>query len=812
MNDSELDRERHVVADLYRLLDRLRDDTAQRLAAVRRQTAGGTHQARSERDAYARLYEDRILQLRDVDPRLVFGRLQLEGPAAPAAPSARLHPHANAEGKARGLGVGMQSRDGDDRDGDEGGGGGEVGGGRGDRDGSATAATDPLRDPRLRYVGRIGLRDDDEHTVLLDWRAPQASAFYQATAANPLGVAARRRLTMRDREVLRVDDELFDTHLLAEAGERPDEVSGDAALMAALVAQRTGRMNDIVATIQAEQDAIIRSELRDALVVQGGPGTGKTAVALHRAAYLLYAHRQKLETSGVLVVGPTRAFLTYIEEVLPSLGETGVVMQSLGELYPGVSADTDDPPATAQLKGSKQMTTLLRTAVESRQKVPAGASTVEVTGERLVVQPALIADALHRAQRTGKPHNLARVAFVKQALSALTAQLADQLRARGGTLDDEDLVVLREDVRTSYDVRVLLNTAWLPLTPQKLLADLYARPQWLTELTPKWSDEKRALLRRSRDAALTISDIPLLDEAADLLGEAPEAQDQASKQRAKEQRKRDLRMARSAIADAGAGGFVTAEQLVDEATHGDGLTTAERAAADRTWTYGHVVVDEAQELSPMQWRLLVRRCPMKSFTIVGDIAQSSSARSTLAGGGRSWADAIGPLFKNHWRLEQLTVNYRTPAQIAREAEAFARAAGLPITPARAVREGDWPVREVRAAGRAETSDALAAATVGAIEDDRTIDDTGTLAVVVPVDLADEIADAVAERFGADAGRGAAGLVKPIVVLTAQDAKGLEFDSVVIVHPDGVVAESPRGSSALYVAMTRPTQRLTMVRP
>jgi DNA helicase IV len=751
VHESELVRERRVVADLYARLDALREDTVQRLAAVRRQSGGGTHQARGERDAYARLYEDRILQLRDVEPRLVFGRLQL------------------------------------------------------DDDGTTGDTADPLRDPRLRYVGRIGLRDDDEHTVLLDWRAPQASPFYQATAANPLGVAARRRLTMRDRQVLRVDDEVFDSRLLEQPGTRPDEVSGDAALMAALMAQRTGRMNDIVATIQAEQDRIIRSELRDALVVQGGPGTGKTAVALHRAAYLLYAHRQKLEASGVLVVGPTRAFLTYIEEVLPSLGETGVVMQSLGELFPGVSADTDDPPATAQLKGSKQMVNLLHRAVEARQKVPAEASVIEVDNERLVVEPALIADAVHRAQRTGKPHNLARVTFVKHALTALTARLAEQLRARGQTLDEEDLAVLREDVRTSYDARVLLNTAWLPLTPQKLLADLYARPQWLAELTPRWSPEKRALLRRSRDAAFTISDIPLLDEAAEVLGESADVRDLAERQASKEQRKRDLRMARAAIADAGAESFVTAEQLVDQAAaHGDGLTTAERAASDRTWAYGHVVVDEAQELSPMQWRLLVRRCPMKSFTIVGDIAQSSSAS-----GGRSWADAVGPFFKNHWRLEQLTVNYRTPAQIAREAEAFARARGLPITPARAVREGDWPVREVL--GGASQRD-LIFATVDAVQHDRDIDDAGSLAVIAPVAILDEVADAVSLRYGAGAGRGAAGLVKPIVVLSAQDAKGLEFDAVVIAHPEALVAESPRGASALYVAMTRPTQRLTMVRP
>jgi DNA helicase IV len=789
---SQLDRERAVIAELYALLDAQREDAAARLASVRRQTAGGTHQSRSERDAYARHYEDRLLQLRDVDSRLVFGRLQLAEPAGSLA--------------AAGAGA------------------------RADADAASVASPHPLHDARLRYVGRIGLRDDDEHSVLLDWRAPQASAFYQATAANPLGVAARRRLTMRDRTVLRVDDEIFDEALLRRIGARAGasgddpldvstlDVSGDAALMAALAAQRTGRMNDIVATIQGEQDRIIRSELRGALVVQGGPGTGKTAVALHRAAYLLYAHRTRLASTGVLVVGPTHAFLTYIEQVLPSLGETGVVMRSLGELVPGVSADAEDPPATAQLKGSKQMATLLRNAVASRQKVPAEASVIDVDGERLTVEPELIADAVRHAQRTGKPHNVARIAFVGHALGALTSRLAAQLRARGQTLDDEDLAVLREDVRTSYDARVLLNTAWLPLTPQKLLGDLFARPQWLAELTPRWSEEKRALLLRGRERPFTISDVPLLDEAAELLGEAPDVRVLASTRRAHEQRRRDLRMAKAAIEDAGAGGFVTAAQLVDgQGEHGDGLSTAERAAADRTWTYGHVVVDEAQELSPMQWRLLVRRCPMRSFTIVGDIAQAASARSTLASGGRSWADALGSVFRDHWRLEELTVNYRTPAQIAREAEDFALAHRLPITPARAVREGRWPVREVRA-GRgdiAADATALATAVAQAVADDRAVDGraadvAGTLAVIVPEALEKLVFDAVVARFGAEAGRGADGLVLPIVVLTAHDAKGLEFDSVVIADPDAIVAAA-RGASALYVAMTRPTQRLTMVR-
>ena len=735
MQESELDRERAVVAGLYERLDALRAETAERLTRVRRESVGGNHQARSERDAFAQLYEDQLVQLREVDARLVFGRLLLD-----------------------------EVVDGTDH----------------------------------RYIGRIGLRDDDQRSLLIDWRAQQASAFYQATASERMGVRARRHLTMNGRQVLRIDDEVFDEALLdgEDAGEH---VQGEGALLAALTAQRTGRMHDIVATIQAEQDRIIRSDIRGALVVQGGPGTGKTAVALHRAAYLLYANRQRLSSSGVLVVGPSNAFLRYIEAVLPSLGETGVVMQSLGELFPGVEATAVDGAEAARLKGDVSMARLLSRAVKSRQKAPDEPQTIVVDNERLVVQPELVQRAIAKAQRSGKPHNVARVTFVKHALAELTDQLAAQLRAGGSTIDDADLKVLREDLRTSYDVRVLLNTAWLPLTPQKLLQDLYARPAWLAELTPRWSEEQRAALQRDRSAPFTVSDVPLLDEAAELLGDFPGRPDPADRERER-QRKRDLENARAAIANMGVQGLVSAEQLADGfAERVDRGTTAERAAADRSWTYGHVVVDEAQELSPMQWRVLVRRCPMKSFTIVGDIAQVASAA-----GATSWEAALRPAFKDAWRLEELTVNYRTPAQITREAERIAVEAGLPITPTRAVREGDWPIRRVAADGD------LAAAVAGAVEHDRSVDAEGTLAVIAPEASVAVVEAAVRERFGADAGRGAAGLTRPIAVLTGYEAKGLEFDAVVLADPAALAAESSRGAASLYVAMTRPTQRLTLV--
>ncbi|MGO4301126.1 HelD family protein [Leifsonia sp. RAF41] len=742
--ESELERERAVVSGLYERLDQLRAETEDRLARVRRDSVGSNHQARSERDAFARLYEDQLTQLRDVDARLVFGRLLLE-----------------------------EAVDGSDH----------------------------------RYIGRIGLRDEDQRSLLIDWRAQQAGAFYQATANERMGVRARRHLTMSGRQVTRIDDDVFDEALL-EGDRAGEKVQGEGALLAALTAQRTGRMHDIVATIQAEQDRIIRSDLRGALVVQGGPGTGKTAVALHRAAYLLYANRQRLSTSGVLVVGPSTAFLRYIEAVLPSLGETGVVMSSLGELFPGVEATAEDAPEAAVLKGSAQMARLLSRAVRSRQKAPAEAQTVVVENERLVVEPQLVQRALAKAQRTGKPHNVARVTFVKSALAELTDQLAAQLRAAGSTIDDADLKVLREDLRTSYDVRVLLNTAWLPLTPQKLLQDLFARPAWLAELTPRWSEEQRAALLRERTAPFTVSDVPLLDEAAELLGDFPGRADPADRDRER-QRKRDLENARAAIRNMGVQGLVSAEQLADGfAEQVDRGTTAERAASDRSWTYGHVVVDEAQELSPMQWRVLVRRCPMKSFTIVGDIAQVASAA-----GATSWQEALEPVFKDAWRLEELTVNYRTPAQITREAERIAVAAGLPITPTRAVREGDWPIRRIDAFAAPEEQTqprTLAAAVAAAVAHDRGIDDAGTLAVIATASDLPEVAAAIRERFGDAAGRGAAGLTRPIAVLTGYEAKGLEFDAVVLADPDALAAESPRGAASLYVAMTRPTQRLTLV--
>ncbi len=726
MAASELEREREFVGTLYQRLEELKRETEEQLATVRAAGGRGGHQARSERDSFARLYEDRILQLRDVGERLAFGRISVDGEQ-----NELVH----------------------------------------------------------HYIGRIGLRDGNRVPILLDWRVPQASAFYQATAKSPMGAKARRHLISEGRTLVRIEDEIFDSELLDDDA---FALQGEGALLAALSAQRTGRMSDIVATIQAEQDRIIRSDLNGILVVQGGPGTGKTAVALHRAAYLLYSHRERLRSSGVLIVGPSRSFLRYIEAVLPSLGESGVVLASVGQLYPGVEATRDDATSVARLKGDITMASLLARAVESRKRVPDGPQPINVNGEVVVVEPHVIAGAIHRGRESGRPYNQARNTFARSAISSITRILVDQLRAQGNSIDDADVAMLREDVRSSEDARIVLNTAWLPLTPQKLLQDLYARPRWLESLTPDWVPEKRALLFRQRSAGFTVSDIPLLDEAAELLGEV-ETENAALKREEKLQRKRDIENAEQAIANMGVTGIVNAEQLAAGfADYADAGTTADRAAGDRTWAYGHIVVDEAQELSPMQWRMLLRKSPSRSFTVVGDIAQAAAASAS-----ETWQQALAPLIGqrpegDRWRREELTVNYRTPAQIAAAAEKMAIAHGLPVTRTISVRESEWDIEFVP-----DVTSAMELA----------LQVEGTAAVMSVSDRLDEVHAKLSAVFHARVGFGADSISSDITVLSAQEAKGLEFDSVVIVDPAAIIAESERGAAALFVAMTRPTQRL-----
>ncbi len=663
-----------------------------------------------------------------------------------------------------------------------------------------------------RYIGRTGLSDDTQAQLLVDWRAPAAAAFYQATPAAPDGVVRRRHIATRGREVTGLDDELLD----ADAMDAADlaSVTGDGALMSALTAHRTGRMRDIAATLQAEQDAVVRSPIGGILVVQGGPGTGKTAVALHRAAYLLYTHRDRIARSGVLVVGPSPVFLRYIEQVLPSLGETGVVLSTPSQLFPGVEATAHDAPPVAALKGDLRMARVVRAAVRDRQRVPSAPVRLVVDGDPIVLHPRVVAEARGRARQTGRPHNDARVTFVKHVLDDLATQLA---RARRLAVDDEDhRAELLAELRASVDVRREVNLCWMPLAATSFLAKLFGSPQRLAAAADGILDRReRELLLREGGAPWTGSDVPLLDEVAELIGVDVErsAANAVAAYRAAEERREALAYARGVLEMSGdAAAIITADMLADRfAAGGPALSVADRARDDRSWTFGHLVVDEAQEVSPMLWRMLARRVPSRSMTVVGDLAQTSSAA-----GATSWAEALDPVAQDRWRVVELTVNYRTPARIMAPAAAVLAAAGVPVAPPQAAREGDWPPVAVPLAESPVADPAAAvAAVVGAVRADDAALTGGRFAVVTSrrgrAAMAAGVAAALAGDAGTPADPGDPGdLAQRVSVLDVDDVKGLEFDGVVVVEPADVLAESPRGANDLYVALTRPTQRLTVV--
>ena len=708
----QLDREQAHVTTVYARLDELRAHTRDRLAEVRRRGAVGTHQNRSERDAFATLYEDRLAQLNSVEDRLLFGRLD-------------------------------------------------------------------LRDGQRRYIGRIGISDAEHQPLLTDWRAPAAQPFYQATAAHPGDVVLRRHLQTKGRTVVGLEDDLLD----AEAVAGDVVLSGEGALLAALAAERTGRMSDIVATIQAEQDAIIRSSLDGVLVVEGGPGTGKTAVALHRAAYLLYAHRNRIERSGVLVVGPSRVFLRYIEQVLPALGETGVVSTTIGDLLPGIEASAGEDPAVAEIKGRPIWARILSNAVRARQRI-LPEQDLRVGSLRLRLRTEDMTEAQARARRSRQPHNLARATFVRHMLAALAEQY---LEAVGGGSEDHAEVV--EELRSTRDVRVALNLCWLPLTGTGLLEDLYAKPHRLAEAAPRLSAAERAALVRERGSAWTAADVPLLDEIAELLGDDDEgarARDQAERAR----RAEEVAYAQEMLAASGAGGGLVSAELVAQRFGGgsDNLTTAERAAADRSWTYGHVVVDEAQELSAMAWRALLRRNPSRSMTIVGDVWQTSSR-----GGARDWEQMLSRPLRQSFRTETLTVNYRTPESIMTLAQQAMQQWRPDLPPAAVTSARDLPGAVVR-----EKVTDLAEDLPAVVDRVR---GTGKLAVITSPSDREPLAAALGAGQGLD-------LRAEVVVLDATGSKGLEFDVVVLAEPQAIL---DGGSPAdLYVAMTRATQRLVLV--
>ena len=627
-------------------------------------------------------------------------------------------------------------------------------------------------DLERRYIGRMGMddRSDNYRTLLLDWRAPLARPFYLATTAHPEGVETRRHIRMRGRTVTAVDDEVLsgDGAETSTAG-----VGSEAALRRAMNEARTGHMRSIVETIQREQDEIIRDSTRGVMVVQGGPGTGKTAVALHRIAYLLYTWREQLTRTGVLVVGPNATFLEYISRVLPELGETGVVLSTTEQLVPGFTPTGEDTIAAREVKGSAEMVTILKRAVQAYETLPE--APVRLTFDAVPVEatPQMIKAARTRARRSRRPHNQARAHFAEHLTQLLAEALARRIGEDplGGAnlLSDADVDQLHDDLADDPQVVNLIDTHFPELDPVEVLDALLTDRDAIADVARDYDDYTRTALYREPGSPFTSADTALVDELAVLVGTV----DPEEQRRKEEQEWRELVAEAEGALDVlassestdndddqfeaeilSAADVIDAETLASRQRETDTRSTAQRARSDQTWAYGHVIVDEAQELSPMEWRMVFRRCPSRWMTLVGDTAQTSSPA-----GVDDWTGALEPFVGERFRLHELTVNYRTPKEIADYAAEILAEIDPDATVPEAIRESGVPVEFVSRPEDVVKRDGLTA--------------------VIDADNVGEM-------------------------------KGLEFDNVVVVSPGKIKEASPQGWQDLYVAVTRATQTLTVV--
>ncbi len=684
----ELQAEQAHVDLAYQRLDEARDE-AVRLKTMVEVGKGGTNQARWEREIFYENIANRLRQLDLGERSLCFGRID-------------------------------QSED--------------AGGGS-------------------YHIGRIAVAGENQEPLIVDWRAPVAESFYRATGRDPQGLVRRRHFTSRGRQVLDLEDEFFgDAAGSGRVVVNGRELRGTGALINALEENRTGRLGDIIGTIQAEQDEIIRSALAGVLVVQGGPGTGKTVVALHRAAYLLYAHRFPLEGQGVLVIGPNRLFLGYIEQVLPSLGEAGVELAVLADLVPEVRVSGRDHDVAARIKGDLRMVNLVRRAVRTRQRPLRHDLVVGMGVRRIRVPQAETARIVDEARRRFRTHNAARKFVTQSVFEALAAHHPDGI----------DPEVAREQLADHPDVREALMWMWPILTPAQLLHDLYGSPALLRAAgAGKLSDDELGALYRpwqeGKDASAvvwTVDDVPVLDEAMERLGPKP--------------RKR---------------------------REGQGR-------ADDARTYGHIVVDEAQDLSPLQLRMLTRRSLNGSMTIVGDIAQSTGA---WAHG--DWQEILDHLpDRREPRRAELTVGYRIPAPVMDLAAKVLALAAPDLLPPVAVRSEGDPPEIVPAPDSARLHETVVAQALA--ESQRP--GVGNVAVVAPRGRYQELVAAF-EAAGVTIGSAPRdGLDHPITAVPVNLVKGLEVDVALVVEPADMVDEEPQGYRSLYVAMTRATKRLAIV--
>ena len=609
------------------------------------------------------------------------------------------------------------------------------------------------------YVGRVAVWDDDQEPVTIDWRAPAAEAFYRATGSESMGLARRRHFVTRGRELLGVEDEYFGDR--NGRGRLP--LVGEATLRAGLEAGRTGRLADAAATIQAEQDAIIRSPLPGVLVVQGGPGTGKTVAALHRAAYLLYTHRFPLEGQGMLVLGPNRLFLTYIEQVLPSLGEAGVEVSTLADLLPGIRVKGLDAARVSRIKGDLRMISVLRRARRDRQRPLRTDLTMGLGLRRLRLTMDQSAQIVDQARKRFRTHNRAR-RFVEEQVYQHLADSGARSNAPG-----PDVETVREQLHGSIELREALEWMWPVLTPAHFLHDLFG---------------SLALLRSAAGSVLTPDEIKLLyrpraDHASEVVWTADDA------------------------------------SLLDEALALLGPRPGHRQT-DSVRTYGHIVVDEAQDLSPMQLRMISRRSLNGSMTVVGDIAQATSAW-----GHDTWDSVVEHLpGDKEPSFAELTIGYRLPEPIMEVAARVLDAAVPGLIPPRSIRTEGRPPRFVPAYGNEAAAGngqghenghkSLVAAVVHEVKSELDTLANGNLAVICHNAQADAISKAL---IAAEVDHGLVyerGLESQVTIVPVELVKGLEVDTAIVVEPADICQKLPKGMRALYVAMTRATQRLVVV--
>jgi len=604
------------------------------------------------------------------------------------------------------------------------------------------------------YIGRIAVADDSQEPLVVDWRAPVAEPFYRATGRAPMGLVRRRHFATRGRQLLGIEDELFGEGAgLLDGGlaisDNGHEVKGHGALIAALEESRTGRLSDIVGTIQAEQDEVIRAELPGVLVVQGGPGTGKTVVALHRAAYLLYTYRFPLEGQGVLVVGPNRVFLGYIEQVLPSLGEAGVELAVLADLVENVRVTGYDRPTAARVKGDLRMARVLAKAVRDRERALRKPLRVGFGLQTLQVPAEVTGQIVAEARRRFRNHNAGR-RFVEARMYEALAE-----SSRTPTTSEE----VKGRLRQTPEVREALERMWPVLTPGELLHDLFGSAALIDLAAGRvLNAEERASLYRARttgdvrNIVWTVSDVPLLDEARALLGPKP--------------RKR-----------------------------------RHEAPDDEVRTYGHIVVDEAQDLSPMQLRMLSRRSLNGSMTIVGDVAQATGVWAH-----QGWGEILAHLpSKRPSRRAELTIGYRIPRPTMELAAKVLAEAAPGLRPPDSVRQVGDPPRMVSA-----DSEELFQRVAEVVVEERAAVDPGSVAIIVPQTLVEKVGAAL-EAAGIEYGRAARdGFEAQVSLVPVGLVKGLELDAAVVVEPAAIVDEEAQGMRALYVALTRATKRLAVV--